>query len=89
MSHAAVERDVQRDTPIQLLRNLWTSPHLAAFLHDPKVWHTLRCLSRPVLLKGHRPREEPSYPLSSEEPHKFMPQEESQAVDHSSLMTGA
>lgn len=74
--------------PIHLLGNLWTSPRLAAFPHDPKVWHMLGRLSRPVLLKGHGPREEPSYPLSSEEPHKFMPQEESQAADHSSLVIG-
>lgn len=41
MSHAAMDRDVQRDTPIQLLRSLGESPHLTACPHDPKVWHLL------------------------------------------------
>lgn len=36
-----MERDVQRDTLIQLLRSLGESPHLTACPHDPKVWHLL------------------------------------------------
>lgn len=41
MSHAAMERDEQRDTLTQLLGNLRKSPHLTPCPHDPKVWHLL------------------------------------------------